>query len=215
MQSKKYTFSILMVTLILLATTIGPTRAGASARQGEFIGQAAAGPLSRPFLIGDLSDQAADAVESAVAYNPQQQEYLVVWYNDRPGCDDIFGRRVSANGGALGPRFPIANLCPEERRYPDVTYNSQHNEYLVVWEHYDGSYFRVHGRIVSATGTLPGSEFPISSGVSLKNCYTPTVAYASTSDKYLVVWERQVVANVSRDIETQVLKGTGAHDGSN
>jgi hypothetical protein len=220
MSKRKFTFTVLGLTLILLVTTIGSTRAGAPASRGKFADQAAAaapsaGPLSRPFLIGDLSDQGVDAVESAVAYNSQSQEYLVVWYNDRPGCDDIFGRRVSANGGAIGPRFPIANLCPDERRYPDVAYNSQHNEYLVVWEHYDGTYFRIHGRIVSATGTLPGSEFTISTGVSLKNCYRPSVAYASTSDKYLIVWERMVVANISRDIEAQVLTGAGALDGTN
>jgi hypothetical protein len=221
MGNRKFTFSVLGFTFILLVTTIGSTPAGALTHQGESADQQAvkassAGPLSRPFLIGDLGDQGVDAVESAVAYNTQSQEYLVVWYNDRPGCDDIYGRRVSANSGVLGPRFFIAAGCPnQERRYPDVVYNSQHNEYLVVWEHFDGSYYSIHGRIVSATGGLPGSEFTISSGPALKNCYRPSVAYASTSDKYLVVWERQVVANISRDIEAQVLTGTGTLDGSN
>jgi hypothetical protein len=214
MNSKNVKFVVLILTIALLVTTIGPTRAEAPAP--GVVAVPAARPLGKPILIGDLSDQGADAVESAVAYNTQRQEYLVVWYNDRPGCDDIYGRRVSANSGVIGPRFFIAAGCPDqERRYPDVTYNNQHNEYLVVWEHFDGSYYSIHGRIVSASGGLPGTEFTISSGAALKNCYRPSVAYASTSDKYLVVWERQVVANISRDIEAQVLAGTGALEGSN
>ncbi|MGW8226873.1 MAG: hypothetical protein ACWGOY_14115, partial [Anaerolineales bacterium] len=34
----------------------------------------------------------------AVAYSSDRQEYLVVWYNDRPGNDDIRAQRVSKNG---------------------------------------------------------------------------------------------------------------------
>jgi hypothetical protein len=221
MKNKRFTFSVLAITLILLVTTIVPTQAWASARQVEppdqGIAAAASGgsPIGGLFIIGDLGDQGVDAIESAVAYNTQRQEYLVVWWNDRPGCDDIYGRRVSANGALIGSRFFITAGCPDERRYPDVTYNAQHNEYLVVWEQYDGSYYSIRGRIVSETGGLTGGEITISSGSALKNCYTPAVAYASTSDKYLVVWERQVVANISRDIEAQVLTGTGALDGTN
>jgi hypothetical protein len=41
------------------------------------------------------------------------------------------------------------------------------------------------------------------------------VAYAATSDKYLVVWKRFVVGGVASDIEGQVLTGAGALDGTN
>ena len=220
MKSRKVTFPVLIITLILLVVAIGQTHAWSSARQGEppdqdVVAAPAAGPLGGPFIIGDLGDQGVDAIESAVAYNTQRQEYLVVWWNDRPGCDDIYGRRVSANGALIGSRFFIAAGCPNERRYPDVTYNTQHNEYLVAWEQYDGTWYSIRGQIVSAIGGLSGGELTISSGPSLKNCYSPAVAYASTSDKYLVVWERMVQGGVSRDIEGQVLTGTGALDGTN
>ena len=39
--------------------------------------------------------------EAAVAYSSERQQYLVVWYNDRPGNDDISAQRVSKNGEPL------------------------------------------------------------------------------------------------------------------
>ena len=41
----------------------------------------------------------------AVAYNSDRQEYLVVWYNDRPGCDDLRAQRVSKEGALVGGGF--------------------------------------------------------------------------------------------------------------
>ena len=37
------------------------------------------------------NDVGLEEEEPAVAYSSDRQEYLVVWYNDRPGNDDIRG----------------------------------------------------------------------------------------------------------------------------
>ncbi|HDN78827.1 MAG TPA: hypothetical protein ENG33_00005, partial [Chloroflexi bacterium] len=50
----------------------------------------------------NISNQSVDAVYGSVAYNPDWQEYLVVWYNDRPGNDDIQAQRVSKDGNLVG-----------------------------------------------------------------------------------------------------------------
>jgi hypothetical protein len=107
----------------------------------------------------------------------------VVWWNDRPGNDDIYGRRVSGDGALIGGRFPIAAGAGHERCCPDVAHNSQSDEYLVVWED-DGA--AIAGQRVSATGQLLGGEISIG-GLGDAN-FRPAVAYASTQNKYLVVW---------------------------
>jgi len=197
---KTHWFPLVLALALLASFLAGPAAVSAS------------GPVGGTFLI---ANQPVDTVYPAVAYNSQAQEYLVVWYNDRPGNDDIYGQRVSRNGTPAGPWFSIAAGVGAERRYPDVAYNVQHNEYLVVWEHYDGAWYNIHGRIVSATGGFPAGEITLGSGPALKDCYRPAVDYAFTSDKYLVVWENHVSGGISSDIEGQVLTGAGALQSGN
>jgi len=137
----------------------------------------------------NISNQSVDAVYGSVAYNPDWQEYLVVWYNDRPGNDDIQAQRVSKDGNLVGSSFFISAGTGADRRYPSVAYNSKEQEYLVVWEHYDqstGSY-SIRGRRVSPSGGMISGEFTIfdpSPDLALE----PAVAYAYTENKYLIVW---------------------------
>jgi hypothetical protein len=171
----------------------------------------AGGPIGENFPISNLPEA---QTEPAVAYNAQREEYLVVWHNDWPGNDDIYGQRVSKDGQLIGPWFAIAFGAGAERRAPDVAYNSQQGEYLVVWEHDDGTRPNIRGRRVSATGELLDSEIPLGTGPALATRVTPAVGYASTADQYLVAWERHVSGAVSNDIEGQVLSSSGALEGS-
>jgi hypothetical protein len=139
-----------------------------------------------------IADTTLQEVNPSIAYNSQRQEYLVVWSVDRPGNDDIRGQRLSKNGTLLGGPFWISAGSGNERWYPDVTYNSQHDQYLVVWQYYDPTAGNgIKGKRVSGTGVvLDTSDITIrGAGAPTWNDYTPAVAYAYTSDRYLVVYE--------------------------
>ena len=75
---------------------------------------AAGGPISGDIRISRVG---ANGVSPAVAFNPQRNEYLVVWYNDRVGNDDIQAQRVRANGKLIGGDFFIAAGPGAERRF--------------------------------------------------------------------------------------------------
>ena len=94
----------------------------------------AGSPIGAPFLVGH---EEVPTASPAVAYNSIWGEYLVVWQNDRPGFDDIYAQLVSEDGDLVGGRRVITWGTDTERRYPDVAYNPNWNEYLVVWEHHD------------------------------------------------------------------------------
>jgi hypothetical protein len=166
------------------------------------------------FIYTDTTDN-ADQVHSAVAYNSAWEEYLVVWWNDRPGRDDIYGQRVSRDGMPIGHWFPVFDNPGPEMRYPDVAYNIERNEYLVVWEQEDGTLPNIRGRVLSAEGDRLGKELVLGSGSGLRSRSRPAVAYASTSDRYLVVWTSHVLGSVSNDIEGQSLLGSGEPTGGN
>jgi hypothetical protein len=160
------------------------------------------GSIIAASFIGDAFPIIADAtlqeVTPSIAYNSQRQEYLVVWSNNRPGNDDIRGVRLTKNGAQIGNPFWISAGSGNERWEPDVTYNSQHNQYLVVWQFYDSTAGNgIKGRRVSATGVvLDTADITIrSAGAPTWNAYTPAVAYAYTSDRYLVVYEQVWAGN--------------------
>lgn len=144
-----------------------------------------------------------------------------MWSNDRAGNDDIRAQRVSKDGALIGGSFYISAGPGADRRYPDVAYNTQQDQYLVVWEHYDNASlvpgYGISGRRVSGTGAVLNATDIIirSNGGNLATPATPAVAYASTSDKYLVVWaETWHPTPITWDIYGQVVSSSGALDGS-
>ena len=116
----------------------------------------------------------------------------MAFWNDRLGCDDIRVERLSRGGTRLGGRW-VAAGCPADRSYPDVAYNTKANEYLVVWLEESGVLSSIKAQRLAADGTLNGGQITIFSGaVGRQTAGPPAVAYAFTSDKYLVVWELDV-----------------------
>jgi hypothetical protein len=221
MNSRKCTTVSLVLSFVLLVTTSGTTQAGASSRSEKLPGRGVAetlkaAALGEPFLIGDFPD--TDSRDPAIAYNSQRQEYLVVWSNDRYGCDDVYGRRLNADGILLGPRFPIGKVCPGEQQYPDVAYNSLHDEYLVIWYHAAGDTvapFCIRGQRLSGSGDLLGAVIDITDCSSTTYyAYNPAVDYASTSDMYEVVWSGGAASQPSLSIQGQAVSSSGALSGA-
>lgn len=181
-----------------------------------------ASAVSGSNLVGGEIEIAVNAelneTHPKIAFNSTYNEYLVVWWNDRPGCDDIQAQRLTGNGIAEGPPFFIAwaGDCakePEDHRYPDVTYNSTRNEYLVVWEKDANT---IHARRVSANGILLGSgDIEIYS--SLDYMGKPKTDYAYTQDSYLVIWEYMVSGVISDvyGVAGQLVNYDGSLNGSN
>jgi len=151
----------------------------------------------------------------AVAYNSTNNEYLVVWNSPDDtlvfGDREIFGQRVNAATGAQAGEndFCLSDMGPHDKP-PDskynaanaaVAYNSTNNEYLVVWQGEDGTGEMVNDeweifgqRVNAATGAQVGvNDFRLSDmgpdGDSTYDAQCPAVAYNSTNNEYLVVWE--------------------------
>ncbi len=172
----------------------------------------ASGPLGSVFQVCALEH---DQVESAVAYNAKREEYLVVWTNDWPGNDDLYAQRIASSGELIGGWFAVTFGPGVERRNPSVAYNYWQDEYLVVWEHDDGSGPEIRGRRIAGSGLPLASEIAISTdAAALASRIRPSVAYALSADKYLVVWERHPNGVAWSDIEAQELSKLGAPEGN-
>src|SRR5262249_42575623 len=132
------------------------------------------------FRISDMGPDGNinfEAVRPAVAYNPGNNEYLVVWEGDDNTDDEveIFGQRLSPAGGEGGANdFRISDMGPDgfndfQAFSPAVAYNGRANEYLVVWTGDDNTgtleqgEVEVFGQRLSNTGAEVGvNDFRIS-----------------------------------------------------
>ena len=166
-----------------------------------------------------ISDMALDSKNPAVAYNSTREQYLVVWYNDRPSNDDIQAQRLDKNGKPLGGKFFISAGPDHERRFPDVAYDSKDDQYLVVWEDYHaGSMvpgYGILGRRVSGTGlVIDNTDIIIRSKGSIYSTQEPAVEYAFTSNTFLVVWgETFHPSPLQKDILGQIVGMNGTLQG--
>ncbi len=154
----------------------------------------------------------------AVAYNPTNNGYLVVWLANDPdtagivaGELEIFGQCLDAATGAeVGVNdFRISDVggtgnVSTRVGFPIVAYNTTSNEYLVVWQADDtdtpgivDGELEVFGQcLAAATGAEIGAnDFRISDAGETGNpAFTatrPAVAYNPTNDEYLVVWQAE------------------------
>ena len=165
--------------------------------------------------MGTDGDSAIRARAPAVAYNPTDDEYLVVWQSDDLVQNEleIYGQRVDAKDGSLlGARIQISDMGPAANTAyqafaPDVAFNATDGEYLVVWygdddvNGTDGK-FDIYGqRLTASTGAPVGTnDFRISvmstAGDTSVAAVDPKIAWDSTVNQYLVVWEGD-------DVDTQ------------
>jgi hypothetical protein len=155
---------------------------------GRFVPWDGPDPALPPFAIDPARPASTDLY--ALAYGSTPDEFLVVWANKDAGSgrDVIAGRRVKGAGGFAAGTFLIAAGSPDSRGNPDVAYNDQRNQYLVVYDNYpESSGEDIYATRLSATGSrMGGGEFAIASWPGQER--GPSVASCTGSDQYLVGW---------------------------
>jgi hypothetical protein len=152
------------------------------------------------------ADNAArDGLAPAVAYNPANNAYLVVWRDDGfTGAADnefeIFGQRMSAIGDEQADDFRISTVgtdgdASRAADAPDAAFSTAAGEYLVAW-HSDGlateDEHEIFGQRLTANGGGLDGDQRISSagsdGVPSIDALDPSVAFGSASNRFLTTW---------------------------
>jgi hypothetical protein len=134
-----------------------------------------------------------------VAYNPVQDEYLIVYtYQVSTSDYDIWARRVKWNGADLDkPPYQefYINIDSDKQWYPAVAYNSTNDEYLVVYENYwaDGRRDIAAQRVAGVAGGGLLSWRNIATAPSTVR-RLPDVAYNEARNQYLIAYTYQYSA---------------------
>ena len=181
---------------------------------GQRIDAATGAELGVDFRISAMGpdmDADYDAFSPAAAYNPTNNQYLVVWRGDDTAGNlideefEIFGQRLEGDTGVpIGGPFRISTMGTDGEAdfgpfNPAVAYNGTDNEYMVAWNADDNSGSLVDGeaeifgqRLDAATGMPIGDLVRLSAmgpdGDPRYAALDPAAAYNSLAGEVLVVW---------------------------
>ncbi len=176
-------------------------------------------PLVIDPLIGDpviISDPQGAASEVALAYNSSANEYLALWQESQTGSEpDLYTRRVLPDGTIVDSLLEIS-LAGGDQSNPTLAYNSQTNEYLVVWEDTrNGPPSDLYGQRLNGDGSLIGDSFIIASAAITRGHRAPALAYNSSDNNYLLVWN-SYLTDIEADelVYGQILAATGTVSGT-
>ncbi len=161
-----------------------------------------------------ISTAANDQTVPAVGYNSTANQFLVVWQTFQAGTLlDISGQLVNADGILAGGEIAISTAA-NDQTVPAVGYNSTANQFLVVWQDFQaGTLLDISGQLVNANGTLSGTKITISNAANDQTA--PAVAYNSTANQFLVVWEDLSGGGSFTDIFGQRVNPDGSLSGVN
>ncbi|MGC9394359.1 MAG: hypothetical protein ACP5J4_05845 [Anaerolineae bacterium] len=162
------------------------------------------GALAEDFL---LSDAAGFQDTPAVAFNPDDDEFLLVYRDTRlHGRPTIYAQRVRSDGKVLGNALPLID-GDAERSKAQVAYLASAGRYLVVWqdERDLSDPPDLYGRLVRRDGTLDGDDFPIAAYAGGQ--VNPRVAASEVDNSFLVVWNS--ASGPTSRIQAQRVNATG------
>ncbi|MFN2116008.1 MAG: hypothetical protein ACK2T6_09835, partial [Anaerolineae bacterium] len=143
------------------------------------------------------SAPALEQTTPTVAYNSDADLYFVMWVEDRGDGPDIYSKRLFSNalpqgGPSRGGTAMVRSSRtsgPVRRQDPALVYNSDIEEFYLVWSEEtdpdDGQ--DVYGVRVSAAGYARSNPRKLVGGPGDQS--HPAIAYHSTNDTYLLVWD--------------------------
>jgi hypothetical protein len=123
----------------------------------------------------------------AVAVDPSDGKYLVVFHHNTTGNSNIGGQRLLNTGALSGGVLSISADSGDEA-FPDVAFNPLDDGAFVSWHHMvAGETTEIKGRLVRADNSMGGqSTLSTPEGSSE---YYPSLSYARIGDPYLVTWD--------------------------
>ncbi len=139
-------------------------------------------PISTATSDQDLPD---------AAYNPNSNQYLVVWKHGTK----IYGRLINADKSFVGSEFPISSGSYTHYD-PAVSFDTHNNQYLVTWSDSYG-WDNIYARLVNADGSMDDPKFEFATGRG--DFYYSDSTFNFLTNQFLVVWRHEICLDYGCD----------------
>jgi hypothetical protein len=189
--------------------------------------------------MGPTANRSYDAIDPVVAYNSNENTYLVIWRGEDGnlvnaiGEFEIYGQQLNSSGQEIGSDdFRVSDMGTNgssdfDAFSPALSYNAISNEFMAVWYgddnrngHVSGE-FEIYGqRINASTGAELGiNDFLISEtgvpGFITRSASFPDICWNSTLNQYLVVWSADPATGAYVGNEFEIFGQVLAANGNN
>lgn len=190
------------------------------------------GNMIRVSFMGTDGDGGSDAFDPEIAYNYIDNNYLVVWSADDSvgGEDEIYGQVLDSVGGLLGSVTRLSFMGPNgsgtyDADRPDLAFNGDDNEYMVVWDADDDTPPQINGETEIFALRVNNMGMPLDSarkisdvgpdGSGAFDALDAEIAWNSDRNEYLVVFQGEDSLSDDADIHGQLLDAAGFEIGDN
>jgi len=167
----------------------------------------------------NLSNNTADQTAPKAAFSETDQNYLVVWSDDRNADWDIYGRFVDS-AGTVGSTDVIISNATGDQMNSSIAWDSANNRYFVAFDDNRGTAGDIYGQLMDSTGTAFGSlsnaNIALSSAESDQDY--PKTTFDSNAGQFLSAWidQRTPAKGISNsDIFGQLIGSDGTLSGEN
>jgi hypothetical protein len=174
-------------------------------------------------LLGNnvpVSGAASEQTYPAIVANPEDTgcnalSFMVTWRDFRNGNAsslDIYDQQLDDVGVCGLNQYVYTGV--RAQAFPDLDYGTTDDRYLVVWQDDQAATtaWDIYGRKTLPNGLPDGDAFPIST--ANQNQWLPAVAYNSTDNEFLVVWQDYRIG-ANWNVAGQRVTGTGNLVGGN
>jgi hypothetical protein len=157
-----------------------------------------------------LTTDSADQSNPAIAYDPVNNKYLIVWEDDRnsnSNATDIYGRLCDAtdlnSGNCSGTELAISSTNAMEKE-PAVAFDRVNQKYLVVWT--DGTNKMIRGRYINSDGSFDGNAFDL---ITTGTPSQPSLVFNEVTQKFNLAWrEENNIFDTNNVINNPPLQGS-------
>lgn len=163
-------------------------------------------------LVGDsfpVNEAGVGAGSARAAWNPDRDEYLVVW-SFYDGTQHLYGQRLAADGTPAGENFEITS-DPNAIIEPTVAAAPGHDEYLVAWQTQSDPFNGARGIVLAGDGTANGELFTISTdGAEPELIYVDATAEFVFSGRGINITAQRIGLDGTLDGDPLALGSEGA-----
>ena len=180
-----------LVTWAGYSNTAGSDDGFAQRLSGESVAE-----IGQYFTTKEISGPTGN---QALGFNTIGNEYLFI---SREHNAYAYSGSIIDNEGVVGDDFQISGIGDNSVNTDsdvEVAFDYTNETYLVVYSRSTGAENEIYGTWLSVDGTVDGDDFRISNmgpeGDINYKAHAPDVAFNSTGEKFLVVWEGNDIGN--------------------